>query len=241
MYLMPSLVVMIGAHAPYQGTIFEASARRMGLPVVKFAEGLPWPGNYRDGKLWPALACARSLPSTVTHVLFADAGDSVAVAGSEEILQKFHALCSEGSILISGEKNCHPAQELAAFYPYSRTQWRFVNAGGWMGRRADVQRALEWVCQVPHEDDQLAWTLAFLHQAVPLAIDEDCEIFQTMRRQEPGELRQIGKRVFNNRTGTFPCIIHWNGICKNESLMEIQEMFNPGHVRRLPVAMGVLA
>lgn len=235
------LVVMIGAHAPYKGQVFEASARRHGLQLVKFSEGLPWPGNFREGKLFPALACVQSLPPSVTHVLFADAWDSIALAGEAEILAKFEALANDGKILISGEKHCHPDESLAAFYPLSRTGWRFVNSGGWIGRTQDVQRALEWICRVPHSDDQLAWTLAYLQQVTPILVDDTCAIFQTMRRQTPGELWQAGRRIVNVQTGTMPCIAHWNGVCDNEPLMELQEVFHPGHVRRMPVAMEVLA
>ena len=241
--MLPStgLVVMIGAHAPYRGQVFEASARRLGLQIVKFGEREPWPGNFRSGKLLPALACVKQLPEFVTHVLFADAWDSIALAGPTEILLKFNALAYPGSIVISGEKNCHPEQALAPFHLYSRTQWRFVNSGGWIGRREDVQRALEWVSAVGYPDDQLSWTVVYLRQDVPIHIDQECQIFQTMRRQDPGELRQIGKRIVNTRTGSSPCIAHWNGVCDNEALMELQEIFNPGHLRRMPVAMEVLA
>ncbi len=110
-----------------------------------------------------------------------------------------------------------------------------------MGAKEDVQNALEWVASVGHPDDQLCWTLVYLNQTVPIAIDEDCQIFQTLRRQSPGELRQVGKRIVNTLTGTTPCIAHWNGICDDEGLMELQEMVNPGHVRRAPVAREVLA
>jgi len=51
----------------------------------------------------------------------------------------------------------------------------------------------------------------------------------------------VGKRIMNTVTGTLPCIAHWNGACHIEPLMDLQEAFNPGHVRRMPVALGILA
>jgi len=229
------LAVMIGAHAPYRGQLFDSSAKRMGLHVVKYAEGIPWPGNFRDGKTVPQFECVRALPDSVTHVLFADAWDSLCMAGEVEILAKYNALAGSG-VVISGEKNCYPESGLKQFYPHRRSPWNFCNSGGFIGRKQDVLKALEWCCNVGLIDDQLCWSILYLSRSAPLQVDEGCQIFQTMNRQMSGEFRIDGDRVQNTVTGTRPCVVHWPGPWHSEPHMALLKPFIPGMVTHMDAA-----
>ena len=227
------LGVIIGAHDPYQGALCEASLRRNGLTVVKFGAGKRWPGNYRDGKTIPQLECVRSIHQMFSHILFTDSADSMAMCGSDEILSKFGTF--PGGIVVSGEKNCHPDGQLRGLYPGEKGPWSFVNSGGWIGRSSDVLAALECIASLPWDDDQRCWTLAYLAYAFPMAVDHQCRIFQTMRRQS-GEFSNVSGRVYNRATGQFPSIVHWNGIAHSDVAMSLIRPFNPGLVTQMDIA-----
>lgn len=227
------LAVIIGGHIPFQGALCEASCRRMGLTVFRYANGLPWPGNFRDGKTIPQLLAVRSLPPEFTHVLYTDGGDTLAVAGEGEILQKF-AATQCGGVLISGEKNCYPDWPLHKSYPQG-TPWKYINAGGWIGTRDAAGACLEWIAASGIVDDQRAWTRGYLTSSIPVMVDEWCQIFQTMNRQF-GEFQQAGARLVNAATGSTPCVIHWPGPWHSEAHMELLRPIWPGMITQIDMA-----
>src|ERR1041385_7226857 len=137
------LVCIVNAHTPYKGELMELSAKRVGIELVKYAEGEEWPRNYRVGKIEQAIEAVRALPEDVTHVMFTDNADTLFLAGADEIVQKFELMRDESTwVVIAGEKNCYPDPEITAYYPAAKTLWHFVNSGGWIARREDAVHAL---------------------------------------------------------------------------------------------------
>ena len=212
------LVVIAAAHTPYRGALMERSAKRVGVEVVRYKEGEPWPNDYRVGKLVHGLECVRSLPSDVTHVMHVDTSDSLFLAGPEEILEKFEL--SHRWILIQGEKNCYPEKALESEYPPARTPWHFVNSGGWIARRDKAEVGMAKAAERATYCDQLCWSKQYLSQshkhadcvpAWPLDVDENCQIFQSMYLQQKSEFRLENGRLENLVTGGRPCVLHWNG------------------------------
>lgn len=230
------LAVIIGGHLPFQGALCEQSCRSMGLQVFRYANGQTWPGNYRDGKTLPQLECVKNLPAQFSHMLFTDSADTLAIAGETEILSKYEAIGRPG-VLISGEKNCHPDAGLAPIYPPSVTGWKYLNSGGWIGTRESVIQCLSWCASTGIVDDQRAWTHGYLSGAIPVKVDSGCVVFQTCNRQA-GELIRIGMRIRNNRTGTFPCVIHWPGPWRSDALLNLIYSLGPQAVKLGEVAMA---
>jgi len=216
------LVCISAAHTPYNGALMERSAKRVGVEIVRFKQGEPWPNDYRVGKLVHGLECVRTLPDDVTHVMFVDSSDSLFLANPEEIVAKFDAIAGERptSVLIQGEKNCYPDKSIESQYPPQRTPWHFVNSGGWIARRDSALFAMPLVATFAEYCDQLAWSLAYLRGAsgdpmtgsyVPIEVDENCQIFQSMYLQKPGEFKLDNGRLYNLKTAGRPCVAHWNG------------------------------
>ena len=207
------LVVILAAHTPYKGALLERSCKRMGVEVVRYKEGEPWPNDYRVGKLVHGLECVLSLPNDVTHVMHLDSSDSLVLAGPLEIVGKFEAIrkAGDGKILIQGEKNCYPDKRLEQRYGPALSPWRFVNSGGWIAERVDAAIAMRRVADLSTYCDQRCWTHAYLNQVVPVEVDESCLIFQSMYLQERNEFTLSGGRLSNLKTGSTPCILHWNG------------------------------
>lgn len=213
------LVCIAAAHTPYQGAVMERSAQRVGVEIVRFKQGEPWPNDYRVGKLVHGLECVLSLPSDVTHVMHVDTSDSLFLAGPEEILQKYELL--ERSIVIQGEKNCYPDKELMQDYPEARTRWHYVNSGGWIAHRRAAEEAMASVAKLAEYCDQLCWSRAYLRwlqfsgqkhvEGWFIDVDENCQIFQSMYLQEKSDFRMENGRLENLRTGGCPCVAHWNG------------------------------
>lgn len=209
------LVCISAAHTPYSGALMERSAKRVGVEIVRFKEGEPWPNDFRVGKLVHGLECVRSLPADVTHVMFVDSSDSLFLAGPEEIVEKFEALAGEHLSIVQGEKNCYPEADLAGQYPSPRTAWHFVNSGGWILRRSDAERVLSRIAANAVYCDQLCWTKAYLDEGEPywgyVDVDENCQLFQSMYMQERSDFTLSNGRLENLKTGGRPCVLHWNG------------------------------
>ena len=207
------LVCISAAHTPYYGGLMERSAARVGVEIVRFKQGEPWPKDFRVGKLVHGLECICSLPNNVTHVMFVDSSDSIFLAGPEEIVEKFEAMGRK--IWLQGEKNCYPDKNLIAAYPAQRTAWHYVNSGGWICRRDEAEFAtMKLVAEGAEYCDQLCWTRRYLLGSdFPMAVDvdENCQIFQSMYLQQPGEFQIVRKRLWNMKTGGRACVAHWNG------------------------------
>ena len=210
------LVCISAAHAPYDGALMERSAKRVGVEIVRFKEGEPWPNDFRVGKLVHGLECVKQLPADMTHVMFVDSSDTLFLAGPEEIVRKFEAMRGQGSLaIVSGEKNCYPISELAEQYPAPDSPWRFVNSGSWIMRRENVGVVLEDVISRGEYCDQLCWHRAYLAVVTEnwsdVMIDQNCQLFQSMFMQDCGDFSLKNGRLENLKTGGRPCVLHWNG------------------------------
>ena len=213
------LVCISAAHTPYNGELMERSAKRVGVEIVRFKDGEPWPNDYRIGKLVHGLACVLSLPADVTHIMHVDTSDSLFLAGPEEIVAKFEAMRPEGfeGILIQAEKNCYPDKALEMDYAHchwgwhtGKTPWKYVNSGGWIAERVHAGAMMQLATQEATYCDQLCWSKAYL-TGQPIILDENCQIFQSMYLQQPNELKLENGRLYNLLTGGRPCVAHWNG------------------------------
>lgn len=206
------LVCISAAHTPYNGSLMERSAKRVGVEIVRFKEGEPWPNDFRVGKLVHGLECVKALPADVTHVMFVDSSDSLFLAGPEEIVEKYEAMRGNCHAIIQGEKNCYPDKSLESGQASrGQTAWRFVNSGGWISTRKQAEHLMGFVAGTATYCDQLCWSLAYLALPGIIELDQNCQIFQSMYMQERSEFKLENGRMENLKTGGRPCVLHWNG------------------------------
>jgi len=92
-------------------------------------------------------------------VLFTDSYDVVLLQNPQSILYKFRQFRSP--IVFSAEKTCWPDQGLVLEYPYSETEYRFLNSGGFIGYADEIFKLIEKGVD-DRDDDQLFYTKAYL-------------------------------------------------------------------------------
>jgi len=153
-----------------------------------------------------------------THVIYADAWDSLILGSWDELINK----CPYNGIYFFGsaEKACFPHPELATEYPNSSSDWKFVNGGGWF---SDISFFIKWYDEVPAVgvNDQLWLTQRFLksyQEGDAACLDSSCSIFQTTGFEGPDDFSYAANanperygRLINQKTATLPIIIHGNG------------------------------
>ncbi len=194
-------------------SLLRRSADRVGINLLTWGDGRSWP-SYGMGKIEHARDFLKSRPEEL--VLYTDGTDSFICASAPTIIQGWERAGSPG-ILLQAEKNCYPEGNWASEYPVpaSGSPWRYICAGGWMGRRTDLIQAFD---EIMLRDlwrsglggcDQRDWTDWWLRAdgAQQLArLDTECQVFQSAFGTD--ELDETGR---NTLTGTWPSVFHFNG------------------------------
>jgi hypothetical protein len=192
--------------------VLMASGARVGINVHLFGQGRKW-STFR-ARVEEALATIRAMSTGVTHVLMTDSFDALFLRTAWDIRHEyFHA--GSPPMLLSAEKTCWPDVAMLKHYPEAPTAWAFINGGGWMGERSYLLEKLPEVLGMDPDtdDDQLLITKASVSGKLPSApLDYNCRGFQTIANSEKDvEYLPEHKLLLNNKTGTYPCIGHWNG------------------------------
>lgn len=108
---------------------------------------------------------------TVTHFIYTDAWDTVALATPCNPLQ---------GLLFSAERACYPHPEKAVLYPETDSPFKYVNGGGFAG---ESQRFIELYESCPPTDevnDQVWLTDRYLANTNTIKLDTNRELFQTL-------------------------------------------------------------
>jgi hypothetical protein len=146
-----------------------------------------------------------------TLLLFSDSYDVITVSTESEIIKKYYSI-SKNHILFSAEKYCWPDISLEKYYPNTKSNYKFLNSGGFIGNAYDILNILTMDIK-DNDDDQLYFTKIFLFNNVNIKLDYYCEIFQTLN----GTIQDIyiyKNRIINKSQLTFPSFIHGNGSSK---------------------------
>jgi hypothetical protein len=146
-----------------------------------------------------------------TLLLFSDSYDVITVSTESEIIKKYYSI-SKNHILFSAEKYCWPDISLEKYYPNTKSNYKFLNSGGFIGNAYDILNILTMDIK-DNDDDQLYFTKIFLFNNVNIKLDYYCEIFQTLN----GIIQDIyiyKNRIINKSQLTFPSFIHGNGSSK---------------------------
>lgn len=174
--------------------LLQQSCDRVGIILQTFDK--KWT-DYVDIKVRSALEFLAT--RSEDYVMWVDGNDSLVLKPEEEILARFKLL--DVGVLLAAEANCWPdAEEAKRYREVPPGMPRFLNAGGWIGRRQDVVTALNLVLrEAVGGDDQRAWTKAFLAGCLPdCGIDHGRWIFSS---EGDGEATK----------NADPCVRHFNG------------------------------
>lgn len=125
----------------------------------------------------------------------------------------------EDKVLWCAEKNCFPDSSLKDKYPDCRTSYRFVNGGGFFGKKELVMQCLDSKPLGHNDDDQLGHTLNYLN-GLPMQLDSECKIFQTTWGTVEADFEIINGVLYNKETGSNPGIIHANGSGTNHPIYQ---------------------
>jgi len=194
------------------------------VPLLLLGFGEAYRGNFQK------LRAARDVVGRMHPdelILFADAYDVLYGAGTTRIVRGWDAIGVDASrILFQAERGCWPDAAMGPIgqvfcskrYPKSRTPYRYVNSGVWMGRAAAAFRLFtELVAYTPGLDDQHVVGHIYVDLQHRFALDRHARLLQSMhadsleddlerRRAPSGE-----PLVYNKLTKTFPPILHFNG------------------------------
>jgi hypothetical protein len=202
------------------------SCKQHKLNLHLYGLGEPWTW-YTDVKVFRLAEEIKKIDSE--YILVCDADDAFFVTDEKEILHTYHKTAGD-RILVSADRigdgdEKYPQSIFRDKYPASATPWKYCNSGGYIGKKEAILDLLDKMATVQHPtyipvwrskdwaNDQFRMSVVFLN-GYPLKIDTMCTVFQTMGCIQEDEYKWWGSNppfFFNGVTGTFPCVIHFNG------------------------------
>ncbi len=210
---------------------FLASLKRYGHePLILGAA----PGEYGGLGSKPRLLKQAINAGRITdeRMIFADAFDVVFGAAPElavDLAEEFY----DGKIVFNAERSIFPDASLADSHPQCRSSFRYLNSGFAVGRTSDFHTMLDWMKadEIPndsrnadgsgnHPNDQLFFQHAFLSGELPIALDTNAMICQTLCGVTERDLDFSGPEIENRETGCWPSCWHFNGPAKTNGLAD---------------------
>ncbi len=145
--------------------------------------------------------------------LYTDAYDTFALAGPDELqnLCVSRIYLPECQMMVSAEKACYPHPEMAARYPATKSDWKYVNGGGFISTCEYFCKLYEDGTHDTETNDQVWLAEQFLKRQDEIIIDNNCDIFQTIAFEGIADFSYQEKRMINRKTGSKPIFIHGNG------------------------------
>ena len=149
-------------------------------------------------------------------ILYLDAFDTVITAQQSLVRYRYdnHIAGKVGKLLISGETNCAPDQEIKSQYHHTESPYPYVNAGAMIGPVCTFKHMLAHIkpWMLPDDiNDQAALHSYYLRNPGVSIVDDRASIMMSMYHAED-HIRPFSKGAFTNTiTGTNPVIFHGNG------------------------------
>lgn len=195
------------------------SARLHGIEVELIGRNEPYNGNF-DAKVRRLLP---AIQKSTGHdfVIIIDAADVLFATDLGEIHYNFQNIGKP--FLAAAERNCSPDIALAKKHPNQDKTWKYLNSGFFMATWDEFVKQTTSLLnsraylENTRRSDQRVWQLAWLNGDLQLQLDCDCRccccftLCNTNWAECLNPDFQWGKRVFNKRTRTYPCIYHFNG------------------------------
>ena len=187
----------------------NSSAKRYGIDLKNIGNNVDWKGtdmtSYGGGmKINLVKDYIQDLPDEDV-ILFTDAYDVFYADDLDTILERYEDYGA--AVVVSAEDKCWPDPSIADQFPQTKTKYRYINSGTYIGRVGELKKIFSHGDLKHHEDDQLFLHKAYLEGQYDILLDEECYIFQT---HEPA-VEKLGSQLHNPITRCCPCIYHGNG------------------------------
>jgi hypothetical protein len=201
---------------------FKASWKRFGVEPVILGWGKPFPTTGAKIKYLDEYLEANK---DFDWLIFCDALDTVTTCAPEKLVEKFQLHFDDRAVVFSAERNCFPSPELAASYPHTKSPYKYLNSGLFMGKRESVLDNLARMnSETKHTtQDQWTWTDAYLRRISmwhPIVLDNKCRLFQSLHESLDDLALDSESRIYNKQTLTNPLIFHGNGSTPMEKILK---------------------
>lgn len=231
---MKTEVICVSSTQPKQSyyifEAFKASLRRFGVEPRILGWREHWGGLMTKPRRFREYLRKGQCEGDV--LIVCDAWDVVFAAHPDEIGQKYLQIWGRPETVFNTERNCFPRGDLAPEFDEEAkivtTPWKYLNSGFMVGTPENILKLLESMDldsipddhQLPdrswfNPNDQEHFTLAFLKQPVPMALDYNAELCMTGHGTTVDQLDFSQPRIKQTITGTYPMAFHFNGDAKN--------------------------
>lgn len=224
-------IITVSSHRPsewyYCYDEFFKSAQVHGHEVTVLGQNGEYKGLISKPKILKAYLDAK-LPRK-KNVIFADCWDLLFLRDPSEAFD----LWDKKSILFNSELTLFPRGDLLEAFPDGGSPYRFLNSGFFIGEWDQIRDLLTKMKleEIPddfrkpdgsmhHENDQEYYLQAYADKLVPMTLDSQCQVCQTLHAVPKEEIELISWDRFKNvRTGSEPPIAHANGGGKDGPIM----------------------
>lgn len=203
--MKPLIAVLHAAPPNEKSDIVTSVLKKRGIPFKLYSDSV-W--NNAD-KIKTALRASQELVD-YEYILFLDAYDVIALAGPDEILERFQAF--HHPWVCAAELNLWPPTSIKREkYGSFETPYRYLNSGMYLAKREYLRECLErW--GVPDEiySDQYWFASHYLAEPGCIQLDTHCQLFQCLISSW-WAFDVLPGKLYNNYTKTYPLLLHHNG------------------------------
>lgn len=222
---------------------FMASIQRFGMEPTMLGAKHPWRGLMTKARLYRQWL--REGRTNADVLIVCDAWDIVFAVHPEEVagrfVQRSLPMGAPAALMFNAERNCFPLAHVQPQFDdlaerrADGSPWKYLNGGFIIGSPQNILAMFEAMKLDDIEDDyqradgswhnpndQEFYTLVFLAQPVPMALDYKCELCQCYSNSTPDEFDWSGKKNIRNKiTGVEPMVHHFNGGAKNDLMPRV--------------------
>lgn len=198
--------------------MFMTTCRRFGITPTFYGRGQTYAG-WVDIMLTKLLQAAKDCPTS--HMLYTDSRDAFFLCGLDEIVEKYNAM---GAPKLLMGADCVGFSTYQAYYdrvPWDMTKaFPYFQVGGMVCEAKALVEAIEYMFQQSAAgiwrdmpgDNPPWWCNFMVERPGELVIDHYCKIFQNCSNcMESLSTNGIARRILNELTDSWPCILHFNG------------------------------
>lgn len=145
-------------------------------------------------------------------VLFTDAYDVYYSGDKSTIIERFKQM--DKPIVFGAEKCCYPDSSKASLYPFTTSEFQFLNSGLFIGRVSAFRECMINYVFDDDVNDQLWWTDTFLKNQHLIQLDYTNQLFLNCVWLDKSDLLITEDKVVLRYNNSTPQLIHGNGPSK---------------------------
>jgi len=204
---------------------FESSLKLLGYNYKILGMGDDWNGGNMavepggGKKIIYLQDFLKTYKGKCKYICFSDAYDVVALKKPKYFWNNYRKYFNN-KIVFSAEKNCWPDKNYENRYPKARTEFKFLNSGGFIGPFDKIKSLIKTYIE-PTDDDQLYYTKKYLYDNEgDIVLDSFCKIFQTLASCSISSFAlDESKCKLVNRFENEPSLLHGNGVPRDKLLL----------------------